>query len=753
MSENPRSSTIITTTFGAPTGALERAGHEGSDIAPFGSEIDTPHLSAVAAEGLRLSNFHVTPTCSPTRAALLTGRNSHAVGVGGVCNIDPGFPGYASELPPHQPTIAETLRDGGYSTLMVGKWHLCKEQDLGPASDRHSWPVQRGFDQFYGFLEAQTNFFHPHQMYEGNNPVDVDQYPEGYYLTDDLTDRAVQMIADSVTDEPDRPFFLYYAHSAVHTPLHAKPDDIARQHGAYDQGWDVTRAQRFARQKEMGLVSPDAVLAPITDETGPHVPHWDDLAPDGQRLAARYQEVFAAMVTTIDESVGRIRDVLRRLGQLENTVFVFLSDNGAASDGGTDIGKPNHLAAMHHSSKRSVAERLPDDIVLLDQIGGPTTWPANPVGWATTSNTPFRRHKFSSFRGGNQVSCLVSWPAGLPEVGGQIRGEYAHVTDVMPTLLDMVGVAPATSRQGLAADPMDGTPFTDVLKDPKARSEHTEQYLECFGERSYYRDGWEAVAIRKPVTPFTSDRWELYDLDTDQTQMRDLAAQNPDLLAELIAAWEAAAERNQVLPMADGTPLHWFQRPPSESRFARPTVLLPETGTVERFRSAALIDGRNFEITVDLAGFVPGDAGVLVAHGGQEAGYVLYVENDQVVFAQNAFGPTIATPAVSLPAGTRTVTVRVTAPGKGVWLVDLLLDDDLVVTGQEFAQLTWLVPFNGLNIGIDRRSPVLWDLHQRHGTFRYSGDLERVTYTPGDRAPDAFVNMIDTFKKMGLATQ
>ncbi|WP_110205511.1 arylsulfatase [Nocardioides daejeonensis] len=725
-----------------------------SDIGPFGSEIPTPHLDAVAGEGVRLANFHVTPTCSPTRAALLTGRNAHAVGIGGVCNVDPGYPGYAAELPPNQPTIAETLRDQGYSTLMVGKWHLCKERDLGVGGSKHSWPLQRGFDQFYGFLEAQTNFFHPHQLYEGNNPVDVDQYPEGYYLTDDLTERALRMITDAVTDQPAKPFFLYYAHGAVHTPLHAKPEDIAEFAGQYDRGWDEVRAERFARQKEMGLVPGDAVLPPLSDAPDKPVLPWAEMPEGGQRLAARYQEVFAAMVGTIDESVGRIRGVLDRLGVLDNTVFVFLSDNGAASDGGTHIGNPQHMSSLNGNARRPMEERIPEELPLLELIGGPRTWPANPVGWATTSNTPFRRHKFSSFRGGNQVACLVSWPRGLGEVGGQIRHEYTHVTDIMPTLLELAGVPTATERQGLAADPLDGVSCAPHLRDGSLPTAHTEQYLECFGERAYYRDGWEAVAIRKPLTPFRDDRWELYDTATDVNQMRDLAELHPDLVAELTAAWDEAADQNQVLPMVDGTPVHWFSRNPVDEQLStRPQLFLPENGTVERYRSSHLIDGRSFQIHADLAGYRPGDEGVLVAHGGQEAGYLLYVEEGHVVFAENAFGPMVSTTPAPVPVGARRISVAVTAPGKARWLVEVLIDGAVVATSEEFVQLTWLVPFNGLNIGRDRRSPVHWELAQRKGTFPWTGVLQSVTYEPGEHAPDAFATMVDQFREMGRATQ
>lgn len=725
-----------------------------SDIGPFGSEIETPTLDRLAAQGIRMTNYHTTPLCSPSRAALLTGLNPHRAGYGFVANADPGYPGLRLELADDVQTLPEILRGAGYATYAVGKWHLVRDANLTPGRSRDSWPTQRGFDRYYGSLEGLNSFYYPNQLISDNSVVDVDEYPEGYYLTDDLTQRAVQMISEVVTDEPEKPFFLYFGHGAVHTPLHAKAEEIAKFRGAYDQGWDAVREARFARQKELGLVAPDAVLAPINDETGPDVPAWDELDPAGQRLAARYQEVFAAMVTSIDESVGRIRDLLARLGKLDNTIFVFLSDNGAASDGGTDIGKFNHLSAMHKPSQRSVAERIPGDLARIDEIGGPTSWPANPVGWATTANTPFRRHKFSSFRGGNQVPFLISWPSGLDGVGGEIRSEYAHVTDLMPTLLDLAGLSVATSRNGLEARPLDGVSFVPSLRDASAATAHTEQYLECFGERSYYRDGWEAVAVRKPVTPFASDRWALYDTLADPTQMRDLAAENPSLVEDLVAAWSAAAGENQVLPMADGTPVHWFQRPPSDERFVRDTVLVPEVGMVERFRSAQLIDGRGFTVEATLDGYREGDAGVLVSHGGQEAGYVLYVEDGAVVFAQNVFGDsTIATPPVPVPVGARSIEVRVSAPGGARWLVDVLIDGTVVVEQVEMAQLTWLVPFNGISVGMDRRSPVLWALHEKHGTFAWNGLLDAVTYRPGSLAPDAFPMMIDHFRKLGRATQ
>ena len=277
-----------------------------SDLGCYGSEIPTPAIDALADRGVRYTNFHVTPLCSPTRAALLTGLNAHAAGMGFTANTDPGFPGYASELPRNQSSLAEILSAHGYATMAVGKWHLCREADLSIAGDTHSWPLQRGFDQFYGFLEALTDFHFPHQLFEGNNPVHIDQYPEGYYLTDDLTDRACRMIREVKTTDPDKPLFLYYAHGAVHAPLHAKAEDIARHRGNYDKGWDQLREERLARQKELGVVPADAELPPRNPEPNEDVRAWDSYAEPDRRVMARYMEVYAAMVESVDESVARI---------------------------------------------------------------------------------------------------------------------------------------------------------------------------------------------------------------------------------------------------------------------------------------------------------------------------------------------------------------------------------------------------------------------------------------------------------------
>ena len=428
-----------------------------NDLGCYGSEYyKTPNIDALADAGFRYSNFHVTPLCSPTRAALLTGLNSHAAGMGFVANADPGFPGYASELPRHQPSLAEVLKANGYATMAVGKWHLCREQDLSVAGDNHSWPLQRGFDQFYGILEALTNFHHPHLLYDGNSPVDVDEYPEGYYFTDDITDRACRMLREVKTADPDKPVFLYYAHGAVHAPLHAKDDDIRRHRGNYDKGWDRLREERLARQIELGIVPPDTELSPRNTEANEDVAAWDSLPEDERAVMARYMEVYAAMVDTIDDSVGRLRAELEALGQLDNTIFIFTSDNGASREG-RDRGTTSYFS---HGGTGVMSSELATD---LEPIGGPTTWPHYPRGWAMACNTPFRLYKITTHRGGHSVPFIFSWPAGLDAGDRVVRNQYAHVTDILPTLADLLGLDVPTHRHGLEAEALAGSSFASSM--------------------------------------------------------------------------------------------------------------------------------------------------------------------------------------------------------------------------------------------------------------------------------------------------
>jgi arylsulfatase A-like enzyme len=720
-----------------------------SDIGCYGSEISTPNIDAVAQRGVRFANFHSTPMCSPTRAALMTGRNAHAAGVGFVAHVDPGFPGYASELPDNQPTMAEVLRDNGYSTFMVGKWHLTKEQDMSEAGSRHSWPLQRGFDQYYGFLEALTNFHHPHRLYEGNSVVQTEEFPEGYYLTDDLTDRAVRMIRETKMANPDKPFFLYYSHGAVHAPLHAKKEDIAAHRGKYDAGWDELRGLRFARQKELGIVPPETVLPPRNHEIGEDVKAWDSLTDDEKALYPRYMEVYAAMVQSVDESVGRLRDVLQDLGELDNTVIVFTSDNGASREG-----KASGTTAYFRDGGSQTREV--DDAVIresldrIDEIGGPTTWPHYPRGWAMACNTPFRLYKVSTVAGGHQVPLVMSWPQRLTPREEPVRWQYSHVTDILPTLIDWIGLNPSTSRHGMDADPMHGRSLRKVIEDPERTSGHTRQHYECMGNRAIYDDGWEALTVHPALTPFSEDKWQLYNIAEDPTQVNDLAEAEPERLAALVDLWEQEAWDNQVFPLDEGARVKYLYRPDGEEVYSEPLWIQRGTPTLERWRSGRFIAGRSFRIIPDLD-LRPGDEGVLVAHGGQESGYILYVENNRVVFVHNNCGDTRCIDA-EVRAGAEIV-LDITAPGGRIWNVSLVVDGSERARLDGVRQFGGFLPFNGIDVGRDTRSPVDWDVFRRHGSFPFTGLLRGVRYDPGPLAPDAPANLLEEAIRIGLALE
>lgn len=732
-----------------------------SDLGCYGSEIPTPALDAIAGEGLRYANFHVTSLCSPTRAALLTGRNQHAVGVGMVSNNDPGFPGYAGELPDNQPSIAEIFRHNGYSTLMVGKWHLSKDSEMHEAASKHSWPLQRGFDQFYGFLEAMTNFHHPHRLFEGNAAVDVDSYSDDYYLTDDLTDRAVSMIKATKSANPAKPFFMYFAHGAVHAPLQARREDILRHRGRYAEGWDALREQRLARQVELGIVPAETSLPPRNSEEHLDVEPWASLPERERDVMARYMEVYAAMVESIDHSAARLRRVLEDLGEWDNTVFLFLSDNGASREGLTHGSSFYQRLSSPTTSSSEVTEQ---DLELYekDEIGGPQSWPHYPRGWAMACNTPFRLYKITTYRGGHTVPMILRYPGKVIPRGAVIQRQYVHVTDVLPTLTQLIGLDVPRDRSGSAAAPVDGVSFAAMLSDPDARSEHAEQYYECNGNRGYYRDGWEAVTMREPLQPSASlpnrtdlvplsqEPWALFHVDSDFNQVSDVAADHPEVLEELKRAWDDAAWRNQVFPINEGAGGNHLRRPPADGLLEAPVDLLPGTPTLERYRSLRLIAGRPFRILID-ADLRPGCSGVLVSHGGQESGYLVLVEDGMVRFVHNFFGhmSEVAAPA---PTGDTRLCVDVSLPAAGQWSVDLVAGGEVLASGTVPA-LRGMTPFQGIDVGADRRSPVSWSVYERHRAFPFDGVLRRVRYEPGVRSREALEALIEEAITVGSALE
>lgn len=712
-----------------------------SDLGCFGGEIDTPNLDALARAGLRYTNFHVAAMCSPTRAALLTGVSPHRAGMGSVAQSDPGFPGYAGELPDDVMTLAELLREHGWCTAMVGKWHLCKDSDEHAAGPHHSWPCQRGFDRYYGFLGPFTNLHHPAELVCDSTPVETDAYPDGYYLTDDLTNQAISRIRAVKAADPERPFFLYFAHGAVHAPLHAKATDIAKYRDAYHDGWDAIRERRFERQRDLGVLPDGAVLPPRNAEAGDEVLAWDSLSDDERTLFARHMAVYAAMVDNIDQNVGRLVDALRELDELDNTIFLFCSDNGASREGEA-VGTTAYY--VHLLQGDDVAA----DLARIDLIGGPRTTPHYPRGWAMASGTPWRLYKINMHAGGHTSPLIVHWPAGALEPGG-MRSQWTYVTDVLPTLCDLLDVERPATWRGRTLQSLGGESFTATLRDAHAVHGHVEQYAEMNGHRGYYRAGVEIVTNHRPLTPFGDHEWELYDLRADPTELHDLASDRPEMVAELAAAWEAAATANDVYPLEEGSALRFLLRPDWVDTFRRPVTIPRGTPTLERWRSVQLIWFRSCLVRIALE-HGAGAQGYLVAHGDQGSGYGLYVLDDELVFVHNdGRGRMTRVSGGALPTGVGEVVLRLDAQPQRRWAASMLVDGVAQGDTAEVPMLYGISPFEGIDVGIDRRSPVAWDVYERFGSFAYSGSLSHARYEPGEPGPDSPEALMDVIRQMG----
>jgi arylsulfatase A-like enzyme len=692
-----------------------------SDTGPYGSEIDTPNLNRIAANGFRFTNYHTTPLCSPSRAALLTGINAHRAGYGYVSNADPGFPGLRLELADDVLTLPEILRSNGYATYAVGKWHLVRDANMGPGRTKDSWPTQRGFDRYYGSLEGLNSFYHPNQLTSDNGAVEVDEYPESYYLTDDLTDKAIGYLKDLRAHSSEKPFFLYFAHVAMHGPLQVKPEDRAKHVGRYGEGWDRLRECRFARQLAEGLFPEGTSQAPRNTEPGYDVEPWDSLTPEQQRRFARYMEVYAGMVDSVDQSLGRVLDVVEELGELDNTIVVFTSDNGGTAEGGPE-GTRSYFAEFAGVDDPGWVGDVPHD---EDLIGTARLGVHYPRGWGQASNTPFRFYKGQTFAGGVRVPFVLSWPAGLPS-NGEIRDQYSYVTDLTPTLLDLAGLARPSTRGGLPAKTFDGVSSAEILR-ANAVSEHVEQYSEITGHRGFYRDGWKLLALHEPGRDIDTPRWQLFDVRTDPTELHDVSFRFPEKVAELAAAWDDAAWANTVFPLVTRADL--ARRRPEEARLSDPVTILAGSPTLERYRSSRLIAYRDFSFHASIE-YSVGDEGVLVAHGDPQGGYILYIEDGRVVFGFNSFGRYASTSS-PLTAGARSVTVAAVVAPRLRWNFIVSVDGQPVATLDDQVQLVAMAPWTGISVGVAARGPVSWDLRERRGPFRYTGTLRSVRYVPG----------------------
>lgn len=695
-----------------------------SDVGCYGSEIATPNIDALAKRGLRFNHYTTHPICSPARAALLTGMNAHSVATGWLANNNPGFPGYSGEIPLDAPTIAETLRAGGYATAMVGKWHN-SPNGVNPNS---SWPTSRGFDRFYGFLEGETGYFFPARILYNNIVAPIDEYPEGYYATDDWMDKAIGFVTEIRNSDATRPFFLYVANNAVHGPLQAKESDLAKYRGKYDAGWDVIRAARFERQKQLGIVPPDAKLS----DRDPEVAAWNALPADQKHLFVRHMEAYAAILDCADQNIGRLVAHLERLGELDNTIIVFSADNGGTASAG-----PTGMVNFNRRFAGLPNRPVEDDVPLADLVGTPEVPALYPMGWGQVSNTPFPSYKTYTGGGGRRVACIVSWPAQLADKGA-VRTEFAHVTDVMPTLLDLAGVAPLDASHGKPARTMHGRSLAGILRNATARSLRQEQYYECWANRAFYRDGWIAVSLQRKGQPIDFDNWTLHQHSEDFSESVDIARQHPAKLKELVEAFDEAAWANMVYPLDGRSPTQKFNelpphmRPPASAR----RRFLPGGQSVHRALIVPLIADRCFTISVALKQKA-GDQGVLFAIGDITGGMVVYIEDGRLNIVYNGFGEhhTLKGPAV--PPGERRVQLEYEALGKRRGRGRLVVDSGEAGAWSDLSPTLLNGIHEGLDIGLDRRGPVSWDLKRRHGAFRYAGIIHELIIESGAFAPDS----------------
>ena len=585
----------------------------------YGSDIATPRIDALARGGLRFTNFHTTSMCSPTRAALLTGRQHHAAGMGTIVEWSTGYPGYQGQVTRRAATLAEMLQPHGYNTHALGKWHLMRMTDATAAGPFDYWPLARGFDRYYGFLSSLSDHWNP-ELFCDNHPISKPQR-DGYHLTEDLIDQAIGFIRDQQSARPGKPFFSYVALGACHSPHHVAPRYIEKYRGRYDEGWDVAREKWFRRQLELGVVPPGTELTP----RNPEVRAWSSLSADERRVCARMQEVFAGFLEHTDEQVGRLVDYLASIGQLENTMFVVMSDNGASDEGGA-LGNVN--IRKHYAFVDGPIEEL---LANIDRLGSEYTYNHYPSGWGFAGNTPLKWFKMDTHGGGIRDPLIVHWPARVKDPGG-LRHQYHHCVDFVPTVLELLGLeAPAVSK-GIEQLPIHGTSMAYALDDASAPTRKQVQYYEMLGDRGIWCEGWKAVARHEKGTDFDADRWELYHTDEDFSESRDLAAEHPEKLRRLVETWWAEAGRYDVLPLDDRDRERTAAslRATTRSRY----VFRAGMARVDRL-SAPNVANRSYRIEarVELA---DDDAnGVLLAAGGRFGGYALFFERGTLVHEYN----------------------------------------------------------------------------------------------------------------------
>jgi len=703
----------------------------------YGGPCEMPTAERLSGGGLRYSRFHVTSLCSPTRQALMTGRNHHSVGMGVTSEMSTLEPGYTGYRPASAATMAQILGGNGYSTAAFGKWHQTPAVEVNASGPFTRWPTGEGFDAFYGFMGAEMNHWYP-QLYDGTTPVEPDRLPEdGYHLTEDLVDHAVDWARLQQSLTPDKPFFAYLALGATHAPFHVPVPWREKYAGRFDEGWDAERERILARQKELGIVPPEAELSPWAAG----VPHWDELTPQAREVAARFMETYAGFAEHADHHVGRLVDALEEIGALDDTIVVYLlGDNGASGEGGPEGTLREHLVGHGFADDTQTMHQR------LETFGDPTTYPIYPVGWALAMNTPYQWTKqVASHYGGTRDGLVIHWPNGIA-ARGEVRHQWHHVIDVLPTLLEVADLPAPGWVNGVTQQLIEGVSMAYTFDEPEAPDRRTTQYFEMVGNRAIYHRGWTAVTrhgtpwlmVDGGDRPFLEDVWELYDTTVDWSQAHNLADVHPDRMRALWEVFVVEASRHQVFPLDDRVTER--ENPAVAGRLdlhhGRRSILLgPRTRRLTE-ETAPNVKNRSHMVTVrlDTSGH---DDGVLVAQGGRFGGWSLYCVDGVPAYAYNCYGRDLTTirAAAPIPPGVHELRMEFEyggAPPGGDAHVSLSVDEVQVAQGELPATTAYYFAFDETcNIGVDLGSPVTDDYPAVRNAF-----AGRISWVRFDLAPE-----------------
>jgi arylsulfatase A-like enzyme len=711
-------------------------------LSPFGGPIEMPTLDKLAKGGLRYTQFHTTAICSPTRAALLTGRNHTTVGMACIAEATEGYPGMNGHIPFETATIAEVLGEKGYNTYMLGKWHCVAEDETNMASSKRNWPTGRGFERYYGFLGGETNQYYPDLVQDQqfveqpSDPVTAKEWAEGkegYQLTADLVDHAIAMIADAKQVAPERPFFMYFCPGANHAPHNSPKAWADKYKGKFDMGYEKIREMILANQKKMGILPQSTELSPMNplgnlkSVDGKPFPMvdmvrpWDSLSGDEKKLFARMAEVYAGFSSYADHEIGRLIDYLEETGQIDNTLIFVISDNGASGEGG-----PNG-SVNENKFFNSVPDDLKENLSLLDKLGSPATYNHYPTGWAMAFNTPFKLFKRETWEGGVCDPMIVHWPKGI-KAKGELRDQYTHCIDIVPTVYECLGVELPDEVKGYTQWELEGTSFRYSFDNARAKTQKPSQFYVMLGTRALWRDGWKVDAIHAGApsdwSHFAQDKWALYHTDIDRSEVHDVGDQNPELLKEMVALWHFQAGKYFGLPLEDRsavavltTPRPQMSPPRDRYIYYPHTLEVPEAVAVN-------VRGRSFKIAAEVTINSPKAEGVLFAHGHLFGGHALYLKDGKLKYVYNFLGENeqMITSNANVPMGKCVLGIEFVkeklqairnspVPNQCVGTATLYINNKKV--GEFKNMTTQLGKFalcgEGLNIGRDGGAPVTFD--------------------------------------------